>query len=64
MRRKNLQVDRYALQYGTLHQERAKDHTLERYRQARVDGYQPAGPMKADMDRFDKDIAAGTAERA
>ena len=56
LRDKGLQIDRHSLNFD-LRLERQKDHTLERYRQLRISGYQPPSIKKSQLDKFEKSIA-------
>lgn len=64
LRSKGVQVDRYSLTQNGQPLEKRKNETLGRYADARRAGYQPEGCLRKDMDKFDRDLTKGTAERA
>lgn len=53
----NFQIDRYALQGSNQPLEKAKNRTLDRYRQMRESGLQPPGILKTDLDNFEKTLS-------
>lgn len=55
----NIQIDRYSLVGSNQPLEKAKDRTLERYRQLVSSGVQPEAPTKTACDIAEKQLAKG-----
>lgn len=57
LRDANIQIDRYSLVGNNQTAEKAKNHTLGRYKEAREAGFQPEGCLRKDMDAFDRSLS-------
>lgn len=54
LRRKNVQIDKHSLKFGVPALERAKDHTLARFKACVEAGVTPAAPLKTDVAKAER----------